>query len=77
MRTCKTDSEIMRNKDWLTVCPERCYFYPGRDCPGWDAGGICGRIGERIPLDAEPPAITHRGHEEPLQFPGHPALAPE
>jgi hypothetical protein len=52
-RTCKTDSEIMRNVDWRITFPYRCYFYPGRDCPGWDGGGICGRIGRRVPLDAE------------------------
>jgi len=52
MRTCRTDSEIMRNEDWRRVFGYRCFFYPVRDCPGWDAGGICGRIGDRIPLDA-------------------------
>jgi hypothetical protein len=26
-----------------------CYFYPGRDCPGWAHGQPCGRIGEVIP----------------------------
>lgn len=49
MRSCKTDSEVMRNEDWRTAFPERCYFCPERDCPGHDAGGICGRTGERIP----------------------------
>jgi hypothetical protein len=44
----------MPGVDWLIVFPGRCYFYPGRDCPGWQPGGICGRIGERIPQDAEP-----------------------
>jgi hypothetical protein len=27
----------------------RCYFYPGRDCPGWLPGQVCGRIDRRIP----------------------------
>jgi hypothetical protein len=31
--------------------PYRCYFYPGRDCPGWAAGGTCERIGRQIPSD--------------------------
>jgi len=42
----------MRNEDWRRVFGYQCFFYPGRDCPGWDAGGICERIGDRIPLDA-------------------------
>lgn len=29
--------------------PARCYFYPGRDCPGWRGGQQCARIGEVIP----------------------------
>lgn len=49
VRNCKVDSEIMRNVDWLTRYEGRCYFYPGRDCPGWETGGVCGRIGEVIP----------------------------
>lgn len=28
--------------------PGRCYFYPGRDCPGWEYGRPCGRIGLTI-----------------------------
>jgi hypothetical protein len=28
-----------------------CYFYPGRDCPGYLLGGLCGRIGQRIPRE--------------------------
>jgi hypothetical protein len=61
MRTCKTDSEIMRNEDWRTRFSGRCYFYPGRDCPGWDAGGICGRVGDRVPPEnsqVEQPSIS-------------------
>jgi hypothetical protein len=54
MRSCRTDSEVMRNEDWRQRFAGRCYFYPARDCPGWDAGGICGRIGDRVPLDAGP-----------------------
>jgi hypothetical protein len=42
----------MRNVDWRVRFGGQCYFYPDRDCPGWDAGGICGRIGDRVPLDA-------------------------
>lgn len=43
----------MTNADWLvTYCPDECYWYPGRDCPGWTPGGICSRIGNKIPLDA-------------------------
>jgi hypothetical protein len=39
----------MLNKDWNRVYTEHCYFYPGRDCPHWDYGTKCGRIGELIP----------------------------
>jgi hypothetical protein len=39
--------------DWLTVQPWRCFFYPGRDCPGWHKGQPCAercsRIGQPIP----------------------------
>lgn len=48
MRDCTRSSEIMRNKDWDRRWPGRCYFYPGRDCPGWEPGGACGRIGKVI-----------------------------
>lgn len=54
MRDCTIDSEIMRDEDWRNRFDEHCYFYPMRDCPGWDDGGICGRIGKRIPPDAVP-----------------------
>jgi len=43
----------MRNKDWDQRFPERCYFYPKRDCPGWSPGTRCGRIGEPIPPEAD------------------------
>lgn len=50
---CKAGSQPMTNADWLvTYCPDECYWYPGRDCPGWTPGGICSRIGSKIPLDA-------------------------
>lgn len=42
--------------NWLERFPGRCHFYPGRDCPGWEPGGICTRIFKQIPLDAEPDA---------------------
>ena len=38
---------------WLNRFEGRCYFYPSRDCPGWTAGQMCGRIAKRIPGDAE------------------------
>lgn len=34
--------------NWLERQPGWCYFYPGRDCPGWSASGICERIGKPI-----------------------------
>lgn len=49
MKTCET----MPDEDWLTRAAGWCYFYPGRDCPRWEPGGKCGRIGETIPADAE------------------------
>jgi hypothetical protein len=55
MRNCTNDSGIMRNEDWAHpdyAYPARCYFYPGRLCPGWSALGTCGRVGNRIPADA-------------------------
>lgn len=40
--------------DWAYLRFEgRCYFYPQRDCPGWEGGIVCGRIGRRIPDNAE------------------------
>lgn len=35
--------------DWAERFTGRCYFYPGRDCPGWAPGRECSRIEERIP----------------------------
>lgn len=32
---------------------ERCFFYPGRDCPGWSVGQLCGRIRRLIPTEPE------------------------
>lgn len=48
-----TDCDSMTAPDWAIHWPGRCYFYPGRDCPGWHAGGICVRISSRIPNDAQ------------------------
>lgn len=31
---------------------KRCYFYPGRDCPGYKRGQKCARIREVIPSDS-------------------------
>jgi hypothetical protein len=31
--------------------PNRCFFYPGRDCPGWKPLDICGRIDKIIPAE--------------------------
>lgn len=46
---CEDTTEL----EWVLLrFPGRCYFYPGRDCAGWQAGGLCGRIGDRIPEDA-------------------------
>ena len=47
------DCEDLPESGWLARFDGRCYFYPGRDCPGWHAGGICSRIRKRIPDDAE------------------------
>jgi len=42
----------LRPSIYSAPLPERCYFYPGRDCPGWEAGTSCGRVGDMIPEDA-------------------------
>ena len=55
--TCKAGDEPLTNEGWLRQQPEECYFYPMRDCPGWNAGGTCSRIGRKIPpktLDVQP-----------------------
>lgn len=31
----------------------KCYFYPGRDCPGFTRGELCARIKRRIPTEIE------------------------
>lgn len=49
-RTCAT----MPDSAWLARFPGRCYFYPGRDCPGWQRGQPCGRIGEVVPGADQP-----------------------
>lgn len=39
---------------WIELRFENyCYFYPMRDCPGWNGGDICSRIGKQIPSNAE------------------------
>jgi hypothetical protein len=37
--------------DWNLRYPDRCYFYPGRDCPGWQVGGLCLRVERLIPQE--------------------------
>src|SRR5215469_465338 len=39
--------------EWLNWWPEKCYFYPMRDCPGWAPGMTCGRIGKSIPPEGD------------------------
>ena len=34
---------------FLVPQPNRCYYYPGRDCPGWQPGQMCSRIDLVIP----------------------------
>lgn len=53
MRNCTKGSDPMHNSDWDATFLGRCYYYPGRDCPGWGPGGVCGRVGNVIPDDAE------------------------
>lgn len=43
----------MVNSDWDAHYMNRCYFYPGRDCPGWERGTKCFRIGDVIPEKEE------------------------
>lgn len=43
----------MVNKDWDTRYDGRCYFFPERDCPGWEKDTVCFRIGEYIPKDED------------------------
>jgi hypothetical protein len=33
--------------------PDKCYFYPARDCPRMERGTICARISRRIPTITE------------------------
>lgn len=35
--------------DWQRVHPNNCYFYPMRDCPGWEYGKMCSRLDKEIP----------------------------
>ena len=52
-RDCRPGSEAMTDIDWLvTFFSERCYFYPGRDCPGWAPDGMCSRIEKQIPPES-------------------------
>lgn len=56
---CKPGQAPITNEGWLSEQPGRCYFYPGRDCPGWSAGGTCSRIGDVIePQLADEDLIT-------------------
>ena len=48
-----TICEDMPEIGWLERYEGRCYFYPDRDCPGWEPGKICERMGHRIPEVAE------------------------
>lgn len=46
---CKAGQGPLTNEQWIAqIFPERCVFYPMRDCPGWGTGGTCSRIGEEI-----------------------------
>lgn len=55
MATCSSIPE----ERWVNErFEERCYFYPDRDCPGWNEGGMCGRILEPIPED-----VTKEGED--------------
>lgn len=48
---CVTTTDL----EWVNLRFEgRCYFYPARDCPGWEPGSECGRMGHPIPADADP-----------------------
>lgn len=49
---CFKGQEPLSGEQWLGDYANRCYFYPGRDCPGWNAGGICSRISDQIPDEA-------------------------
>jgi hypothetical protein len=46
--TCRKGDEPLTNEGWIHPQPERCFFYPARDCPGWSIGGRCSRIGDEI-----------------------------
>lgn len=44
------DCSTINERDWLyQVFPEKCYFYPMRDCPGYERGKRCARIDKIIP----------------------------
>lgn len=47
-RGCRKDESPMLNTDWNRRYFNGCYFYSGRDCPGWSVGGTCSRIGRVI-----------------------------
>jgi len=34
--------------NWLEMQPYHCYFYPRRDCPGWQRGQPCSPMCQRI-----------------------------
>lgn len=43
--------EDMPEIGWTMRYSNQCYFYPMRDCPGWEPGIRCGRIGDQIPFE--------------------------
>ena len=44
-----TNCDEMPDEEWQRQrFSDRCYFYPGRDCPGWRIGTICARIRKEI-----------------------------
>lgn len=47
--SCKPGEAPLTNEQWINVpLPDRCFFYPGRECPGWADGGVCSRMGDLI-----------------------------
>lgn len=47
-RDCRKGSLPMYDDDWANLYEYNCYFYPGRDCPGWSYGGVCNRLSHDI-----------------------------
>ena len=51
-RGCKPGQLPLDSHDWIDRRFTRtCFWYPMRDCPGWDLGGTCNRLDKPIPLD--------------------------